>query len=378
MKRSISETESPANPKKRKVSTNESKTVKELFDKAVSLKKTDTKAAFELYQQASSLNHLQSRLRVGICCMEGTGTAKDLKMAKEIFEELSSQHEKGIAVHNLAYSYEKGDHGVPKDIKKSIELYEKSANLGRPESLFNLGIIYRDGIGISKDLPKAFKMMLQSATMTPPYVQSTEEVAFCYFHGKGVAQNYEKAFEWFSKGASLGLKACVNGLGFMYDMGLHVAENKYKAFELFSKAASMNHPLAIFNVGVCYEKGSGISKDEAKAFEHFQSSWKRSQERGHHECQNVTLALARCHEKGVGTKRDLLEAIKWYRLSQNEEEVFKRLSSYKSEICEKLLSIPLLESENEKLKQEIEELQARPGGETFWKAKEEFEKFVLK
>lgn len=54
------------------------------------------------------------------------------------------------------------------------------------------------------------------------------------------------------------------------------------------------------------------------------------------------------------------------------------LSSYKSEVCEKLLSIPLLLSENEKLKQEIEELQARPGGETFWKAKEEFEKFVLK
>lgn len=529
MKRAVSPTPSSPKHKKLKIdqskdeskeeSKDESKKCQELFEKAVALEKNDMKAAFDIYQQASSLNHLRSKLRVAICYMEGTGTPKDCKTAKEIFEDLSFKqdmhvahnnlgvcyhnglgtavnyekafqlfekaaaqevplgvfnlarsyalgtgvqkdqakafelyqkavqlgscgamsnlalfYEKGIvvpkdlskaleltkraaegghsvaqynlsqyyekekdwdsallwlqksadqnyeiAIHDLAYSYKNGTHGLQKDINKSIELWKKSANLGLPESVFNLAVFYRDGVDVPKDLAKAFEMFLQSATMSLPCLQATEEVAFCYFYGKGVAQNYEKAFEWFSKGVSLGFPACLNGLGFMYEKGFHVAENKPKAFELFSKAASTNDPLAVFNLGVCYEQGSGTSKDEAKAFEHFQTAYQLGEEVNAGLCTKISsLALGRCYEKGVGTKRDLLEALKWHRLSQNNEEVFKMLSNYKSEVCEQLLSIPLLRFENEKLKQEIEELQARPGGETFWKAKEEFEKFVLK
>lgn len=419
MKRALSPTPSSPKHKKLKIdeskdeskeeSKDESKTTQELFEKAVLLEKTDMKAAFDLYQQASSLNHLRSKLRFAICHMEGTGTPKDCKTAKEIFEELSTKHdmyvahnnlgvcyynglggeinyqksfqlfqkaadqelplgvfnlarsyatgtgtakdeakacdlyhkavelgscwamsnlalfyERGIvvakdltkafeltkmaaesghyvaqynlsqyyekkkdldlallwlqksanqnyevAIHNLAYAHENGNYGLQKDIKKSIELYTKSANLGMSESIFNLGVFYRDGIDFPKDLPKALECFLQSATTIRPCVNAFDEVAFTYFRGSGVEKNYEKAFEWFSKGVSLGFPACLNGLGFMYDKGFHVAENKPKAFELFSKAASTNYPLAVFNLGVCYEHGSGTAKDESKAFQHF-------------------------------------------------------------------------------------------------------------
>ena len=45
----------------------------------------------------------------------------------------------------------------------AIEFYKKSADQGHPFGLFNLGVCYKDGIGVAKDEKLAFEFYKKSA-----------------------------------------------------------------------------------------------------------------------------------------------------------------------------------------------------------------------
>lgn len=46
--------------------------------------------------------------------------------------------------------------GSEQDIQKSLELYQKSAQLGNPKAMMALGRIYENGIGTKTDFDKAY------------------------------------------------------------------------------------------------------------------------------------------------------------------------------------------------------------------------------
>ena len=54
---------------------------------------------------------------------------------------------------NLGVHYENGD-GVPKDLGKARELYQKAADQGYADAQLNLGWLYENGEGVPKDLGK--------------------------------------------------------------------------------------------------------------------------------------------------------------------------------------------------------------------------------
>ena len=59
-----------------------------------------------------------------------------------------------------------------------------------------------------------------------------------YVNGQGVAQNYAKAFEWFSKAAAQGDASAQYNLGVMYANGQGIARNPALANEWYLKAAN--------------------------------------------------------------------------------------------------------------------------------------------
>uniref|UniRef100_A0A914P835 Beta-lactamase n=1 Tax=Panagrolaimus davidi TaxID=227884 RepID=A0A914P835_9BILA len=52
---------------------------------------------------------------------------------------------------------------VPQDFKKAAEFYEKAANLGNPEGMFNLGLLYKEGKGVKRDYGESMKWFLKAA-----------------------------------------------------------------------------------------------------------------------------------------------------------------------------------------------------------------------
>src|SRR5205085_1434170 len=104
------------------------------------------------------------------------------------------------------------------------EWYSKSANNGCAEGQYGLGNCYYYGRGIAQDYNEAFEWYSGRCGMRN------------YYYGRGVARDYNKAFEWYSKSANNGCAEGQYGLGSCYDLGRGIAQDHNKASEWYSKA----------------------------------------------------------------------------------------------------------------------------------------------
>ena len=108
-----------------------------------------------------------------------------------------------------------------------------------------------------------FKMVLRNAEKG--YAASQEELANCYYYGKGVTQDYEKAVYWFKKAANQWNAHAQYRLGVCYSMGKGVKQDNKQAFEWYKKSADQGFIYAQLKLAILYAKGVGVQKDEKKA-----------------------------------------------------------------------------------------------------------------
>jgi len=59
------------------------------------------------------------------------------------------------AIYNIGSFYFDGEHGLPRNTAKALELWHQAAELGHAESYHNIGIAYDDGDGVEIDEEKA-------------------------------------------------------------------------------------------------------------------------------------------------------------------------------------------------------------------------------
>jgi TPR repeat protein len=193
------------------------------------------KKAFELFTKASEKNHLLAQLFVGFCYFYGNGTKKNQELAFEYFEKVANKNIPSGQV-GIGYSYER----IKKDSKKAFYWYEKASNNGNIIAMYNLGLFYKNGIGVE--------------------------------------ENYNKSFEMFKQSAEGGYSGGITMLGYCYKNGIGIKINKQKAFELYQNAANLGHVVAQNNLALMYEKGDGITKDIDKAIYWFEKSAKKGYE----------------------------------------------------------------------------------------------------
>jgi TPR repeat protein len=113
----------------------------------------------------------------------------------------------------MAYMYHYGL-GVSRDIKKACELYQCLAQKGNELAAFNLASIYETGnIYIPLNSKKAFKLYKMAAKRGNIFAMYC--LANMYYHGRGVTQNYLKAFELYQNSAEKGCSLAINFLNIM-------------------------------------------------------------------------------------------------------------------------------------------------------------------
>jgi tetratricopeptide (TPR) repeat protein len=82
----------------------------------------------------------------------------------------------------------------------------------------------------------------------------------------GFKQDYDAAFEWFTKASEQGFARSQVQLASMYEKGVAVSEDKAKALYWYKKAAQQNDVSSQLLVGLWYYKGIGVQKDLVKAY----------------------------------------------------------------------------------------------------------------
>jgi hypothetical protein len=123
---------------------------------------------------------------------------------------------------------------------EAISMYRLAAAKGDADAMFNLGICYRRGEGVEKDVLASYRWFQLAANQGGAVAQC--QLGFCYYLGEGVEKDEAEAVRWFELAAAQGLAHAQHNLGFCYSSGVGVARDLGKAALLFELAAEQGHP----------------------------------------------------------------------------------------------------------------------------------------
>lgn len=123
--------------------------------------------------------------------------------------------------------------------------------------------------------------------------------------GKGVAQNFAEAADWYRKALDLGQYEAYAYLGSAYMDGRGVPANEDEAVNLLRTGADKGDARSQRRLAVLYTQGKGVPYDYEKALQWSLEAAKNG------DVQAMYLAGA-MYEKGIGTSRDVMAAHHWY------------------------------------------------------------------
>lgn len=93
-----------------------------------------------------------------------------------------------------------------------------------------------------------------------------------YENGKGVAQDYQKAFSLYALAANEGNSNAQYNLGVMYENGRGIEKNKNKAHEWYFKAAEQGDQDARYHLTLAYAVGE-LNRAERKKYKNISTDW---------------------------------------------------------------------------------------------------------
>lgn len=107
--------------------------------------------------------------------------------------------------------------------------------------------------------------------------QAQENLGYCYYYGRDMPVDYEKAFHYFALGAFDGHIRSLYKIGDMYRNGYYIPPNEAEAFCIYRRCEETMTEAALPLVGAdvmmwlgdCYFSGIGTQVDDKKALEYY-------------------------------------------------------------------------------------------------------------
>ncbi len=153
-----------------------------------------------------------------------------------------------------------------------VELFEIAFKKGNADAMNDLGAQYYDGSrGFEQDFSKAvecYKLAAHNGSR-----QAQENLGYCYYYGRNMPVDYEKAFHYFALGAFDGHLISLYKIGDMYAAGYYVEKNEKEAFCIYSRcldtmtdeAAPLVAGPVFLRIAKCFLNGIGTEKDAKTA-----------------------------------------------------------------------------------------------------------------
>lgn len=148
----------------------------------------------------------------------------------------------------------------PKDGYKLILNDYKDRCQKQTHVLYSLAKIYEEGNEVEQDFETAFDYYSRAAEFG--HIGAIYNLGCLYENGEGVIQNYMKATDYYTQAAHKGNSDAACCLARLYEEGLGVSKDDNQAFHWYMKAAQSDRmPHAIYKIGCMYREGRGIQKD---------------------------------------------------------------------------------------------------------------------
>lgn len=146
------------------------------------------------------------------------------------------------------------------DLEKTVEQYEKAAELKSIEAALTLSDVYCEPYPpLKKDLKKAFLYCEKAAQWGS--AEAMYRLAGYYQNGIGTERSLEKSIQWYKKSFEEGSAYSAVTLGRIY----HRLEDYENAYHYTLMSAEAGNPYALSYLAEYYQKGLVVAKDETEA-----------------------------------------------------------------------------------------------------------------
>ncbi|MBF0460257.1 MAG: SEL1-like repeat protein [Magnetococcales bacterium] len=179
-----------------------------------------------------------------------------------------------VAQTNLGALYLHGV-GVRRNLNKAYYWFQRAAEQEEGLAQFNLGVLCQEGQGIPRDDQKAaywfHRVAAQSARVDQfnPVIKGWAQLklGYIYYEGRGVAKDYREALTWFKLAAERGIGMAQEMLGLMYAQGLGTPKDEKRAFFWYEQAAHQGSRVAEKALQAVAHKLTAAQQAEARTVE---------------------------------------------------------------------------------------------------------------
>lgn len=216
------------------------------------------------------------------------------------------------AQYELARCYEHGK-GVMQNYFKAGQYAKLSAQQGYVPGEALLGSYYGRGIGMGRNIKVAVQWYRKAADEGDALSQFA--MGGFYATGRGVTNNMDQAIQWWQKAADQNQVDAETRLGQLYLLPEPPFGNTYldntKALVFLHRAAAQGSAAAMNYLGVAYDNGMGVKRDMKEAVKWYQAAAERGDAMGQ-------ANLGQHYFDGTGVSTDMVQAYRWFKLSANQ------------------------------------------------------------
>ena len=199
----------------------------------------NVKAARILIQQAADAGYVRANYQLGLMAALGQGVEKNLEQANAFFK-LAADKGDPFALLAFGRNLVKGI-GMKADPKQGIAILKHAAELGNTDALDEIGSLYLYGGAVKANPKRAVGYIDASVTRSLKKPRRQKSRAFAghptaptdigalYFNGDGVTKDLRQAIKWYELGAERGNQDGTFDLSWIYAQGPGDLRNPVKA-----------------------------------------------------------------------------------------------------------------------------------------------------
>ena len=148
----------------------------------------------------------------------------------------------------------------------ALKYYETALNEHHAWATNNLGLMYRDGLGVNRDDKKAYAYFQMASRQHNPW--SYLNLADMSFWGRGGPADANEGIAWLEEGRQNSCTVCLIEEAAIYHSGSYgIHADRNKAVWFLNKAAALGDSQAKLIVAELHIVGDGVPQSSSKAFE---------------------------------------------------------------------------------------------------------------
>lgn len=148
----------------------------------------------------------------------------------------------------------------------ALKYYEIAAREHHAWASNNLGLMYRDGLGVSKNDKRAYEYFQMASLQHNPW--SYVNLADMSFQGRDGPADVDEGLAWLEAGRQAGCTVCLIEEAEIYHSGAYgIPADRSRAVWLLDKAAALGDSQARLIIAELHIVGDGVPQSSRKAFE---------------------------------------------------------------------------------------------------------------